>query len=239
MKILIKVLFIIIFILPFFIYGQNVENVKHIKERTSFKLYWFVMVETGPSWSHTDLAKNKFLPDLNNNGYNIQFGGGLQFSPVFSIYDKYGYGSITDGNYNVISPTEGLNACWGRDMGSEITYFENNTNLNINLSNLFSGYRDRTVNIGIHLGLGFTWWKSTTFDLNTGVEIANSGNIRIRNFSIPVGINIDFRINHLVNFYVDQSYVWNNNDLVDGVKSDTMKLKDLWSHLNIGIRFKF
>ena len=213
---------------------------KQKKERsTSFTPYWMIMAEIGPSWSHTDLAKNQYMPDFNYMGYNGQIGVGRQLSPVFSLYLKGGYGSVSDGKENVTSPTSGLNAQWGRDMSSEFTYFEENLNLGINLSNLFAGYNDRTVNFGIHFGVGASQWKSTTSDLNTGVELANSGDSRTTSITVPAGVNVDFRVSDLVDLYVDYTYVWNNDDLIDGVEHGAMQVyDDVWSHFNLGIRFK-
>ena len=213
---------------------------KQKKERsTSFSPYWLIMAEIGPSFSHTDLAKNQWLPDFNYIGYNGQIGLGRQLSSVFSLYLKGGYGSVSDGKENVASPTDGLNAQWGRDMSSEFTYFEENLNLGINLSNLFAGYRDRTINFGIHFGVGASQWKSTTHDLNTGVELANSGDSRTTSLTVPGGVNIDFRVSEVVDLYVDYTYVWNNNDLIDGAEHGAMQVyDDVWSHVNLGIKFK-
>ncbi len=213
---------------------------KQKKERsTSFSPYWMIMAEIGPSFSHTDLAKNQYMPDFNYIGYNGQLGLGRQFSPVFGLYLKGGYGSVSDGKEKDASPTSGIDAQRGRDMSSEFTYFEENLNLGINLSNLFAGYRDRTVNFGIHLGVGASQWKSTTSDLNTGIEIANSGDSRTTSLTIPGGVNIDFRVSDLVDLYVDYTYVWNNNDLIDGAEHGAMQVyDDVWSHFNLGIKFK-
>jgi len=213
---------------------------KQKKERsTSFSPYWTIMAELGPSFSHTDMAKNQYMPDFNYVGYNGQIGVGRQFTSVISLYLKGGYGSVSDGKEKVTSPTDGLNAQWGRDMSSEFTYFEENLNLGINLSNLFAGYRDRTVNVGIHVGVGASQWKSTTYDLNTGVELANSGDSRTTSLAVPGGVNVDFRVSELVDLYVDYTYIWNNSDLIDGAEHGAMQVKDdVWSHFNLGIRFK-
>ena len=75
---------------------------KQKKERsTSFSPYWMIMAELGPSFSHTDLAKNQFAPDFNYVGYNGQIGLGRQLSSVFSLYLKGGYGSVSDGKEKV------------------------------------------------------------------------------------------------------------------------------------------
>ena len=74
---------------------------KQKKERsTSFSPYWIIMGEIGPSFSHSDLAKNQYLPDFNNVGYNGQLGFGRQFTSVISLYLKGGYGSIKDAKDN-------------------------------------------------------------------------------------------------------------------------------------------
>jgi tetratricopeptide (TPR) repeat protein len=234
-------IFSLILAFPITMIGQDDgEATKEKKERsTSFAPYWMIMAEIGPSFSHSDLAKNEYLPDFNNIGYNGQIGFGRQFTSVISLYLKGGYGSIQDAKDNVTSPTDGLNAMWGRDMSSEATYFEENLNLGINLSNLFAGYRDRTVNIGLHVGVGASQWKSTTYDKNTEAEIANSGTDRTMSLTVPGGVNVDFRVSELVDLYVDYTYVWVNNDLVDGAEHGAMQVyDDVWSHFNLGIKFK-
>ncbi len=234
-------IFSLILAFPVSMIAQDDEGAeKQKKERsTSFAPYWMIMAEIGPSFSHSDLAKNQYLPDFNNIGYNGQLGLGRQFTSVISLYLKGGYGSIKDAKDNVTSPTDGLNAMWGRDMSSEATYFEENLNLGVNLSNLFAGYRDRTVNIGLHVGVGAAQWMSTTYDKNTDVEIANSGTSRTNSITVPGGVNIDFRVSELVDLYVDYTYVWVNNDLVDGAEHGAMQVyDDVWSHFNLGIKFK-
>ncbi|RLD87121.1 MAG: hypothetical protein DRJ02_07135 [Bacteroidetes bacterium] len=212
---------------------------KEKKKKESFSPYWTIMAEVGPGWSHTDLAKNGWLPDFNYIGYNGQIGFGRQFGSVIGLYLKGGYGSIKDGKENVYSDTQGLNAQWGRDMSSEFTFFQENLNLSVNLSNLFAGYHDRTVNFGVHLGVGASQWKSTTSDLNTGQEITNSGDSRTNSISVPGGVNVDFRVSDVVDLYVDYTYVWNNDDMVDGVERGSMQVyDDVWSTFNLGIKFK-
>jgi outer membrane protein OmpA-like peptidoglycan-associated protein/Tfp pilus assembly protein PilF len=234
-------IFSLILAFPIAMIGQDDGGDKKEKKEksTSFSPYWMIMAEIGPSWSHSDLAKNQYLPDFNKIGYNGQLGIGRQFTSVISLYLKGGYGSIKDAKENVTSPTDGLNAVWGRNMSSEATYFEENLNLGINLSNLFAGYRDRTVNVGLHLGVGASQWKSTTYDMDTDIEIANSGDSRTTSLTVPGGVNVDFRVSDLVDLYVDYTYVWVNNDLVDGAEHGAMQVyDDVWSHFNLGIKFK-
>jgi outer membrane protein OmpA-like peptidoglycan-associated protein/Flp pilus assembly protein TadD len=231
-------IFSLILAFPLSIFSQD-DGGKKEKKKESFTPYWTIMAEVGPSWSHTDLAKNNWLPDFSNIGYNGQIGFGRQFGSVFGMYLKGGYGSVKDAKDNVTSPTPGLNAQWGRDMSSEFNFFEEHLNFSFNLSNLFGGYHDRTVNFGVHLGVGAAQWKSTTYDKNTGQEIANSGDSRTNSLAVPGGINVDFRVSELVDLYVDYTYVWVNNDTVEGVEHGAMQVyDDVWSHFNLGIKFK-
>ena len=232
-------IFSLILAFPLSTFAQDDSGVKKEKKKESFSPYWTIMAEVGPSWSHTDLAKNGWLPDFNYIGYNGQIGFGRQFGSVIGLYLKGGYGSLKDGKENVYSNTPGLNAQWGRDMSSEFTYFQENLNLSFNLSNLFAGYHDRTVNFGVHLGVGASQWKSTTYDLNNGIELANSGDSRTNSISVPAGVNVDFKVSDLVDLYVDYTYVWNNDDMIDGVERGSMQVyDDVWSTFNLGIKFK-
>ncbi|MCB2206758.1 MAG: hypothetical protein KQH67_00565 [Bacteroidetes bacterium] len=235
-------IFSLILAFPITMIGQDDGEVEKTRKekKASFSPYWMVIGEMGMAWSHTDLAKNDWLPDYSRIGYNGQLGFGRQFTPVIGLYLKGAYGSLNDGKENVSSPTPGINAMYGRDMSSEFTYFKESLNLGINLSNLFAGYRDRTVNFGVHLGVGAAQWQSTTYDLNSGVEIANSGDSRTNSIAVPGGVNVDFRVSELVDLYVDYTYTWNNTDMIDGVEHGAMQVyDDVWSHVNLGIRFKF
>ncbi len=66
-------------------------------------------------------------------------------------------------------------AQWGRDMRFLADYYGGNINVGINLSNLISGYNDRLIDFGIHVGFGQTQWQSQTFDLATDDVIASAG----------------------------------------------------------------
>lgn len=222
------------------------------KKSSSFSPYWFIEGEIGPSWSHADLSAYDFAPDFSRTKFNGAIGFGRQLTSVFSVYADFERGFFAGEKKNVPTMTV-PNAQWGRDMYFEADYFGANLNVGINLSNLISGYNDRLIDFGIHLGVGQSQWKSYTYDLTTDVEIASNGikgtksggtgnGISDRNidFTVPVGFNVNFNVSEKWDVYGDYSYTWMDTDHADGVIHGAMEVKnDVYSHFNIGARFKF
>ncbi len=222
------------------------------KQNTSFSPYWFLQGEVGPTWSHSDLAKYGFAPDLSQTNINGALAFGRQLSPIFDAYAKFERGFVKGEKENV--PTSIIpNAQFGRDMYFKSDYYGGSLNLGINLSNLFAGYNERLVDFGIHLGVGQVQWKSVTYDMNTDAELARNGykgiksggtanGISERNvdLTVPVGFDVTFNVSDKWDIYGDYSYNWMTTDYADGVLKGAMEVKnDVYSYFNIGARYKF
>ncbi len=239
--------------LPLSFMAQEEQGDKEAKKKSSsFTPYWYFEGEIGPSWSHADLSQYDFAPDFSHTNINGAIGFGRQLTSVFSVYGDLERGFFEGEKKNVPTLTV-PNAQWGRDMRFEADYFGGNLNVGINLSNLIAGYNERLVDFGLHLGVGQAQWKSKTYDLATDVEINSCGykgtknggtgkgiNERNVDLTVPVGFNIDFHVSDKWDVYGDYSYTWMQTDYADGVVHGAMEVKnDVYSHFNIGARFKF
>ena len=238
--------------LPLSFIAQEEGDKETKKKSSSFTPYWYFEGEIGPSWSHADLSQYHFAPDFSHTNINGALGFGRQLTSVFSVYGDIERGFFEGEKKNVATMTV-PNAQWGRDMRFEADYFGGNLNVGINLSNLIAGYNERLVDFGLHLGVGQAQWKSRTYDLNTDLMInecgykgtkngGTGGGISERNvdLTVPVGFNIDFHINDKWDVYGDYAYTWMATDYADGVVHGAMEVKnDVYSHFNIGARFKF
>lgn len=245
------VLIALLAIVPLSFFGQNADEGKSEKN-SSFSPYWHISAEIGPTWSHADVSKYTFAPDFGRTNINGGLGFGRQFSPVFNVYGLLMRGFFEGEAENV--PTWSIpDAQYGRDMYFENDYYGGNLNVGINLSNLFAGYKDRLVSFNMHLGVGQIQWKSVTYDLNTDAELMRHGyegvksggtakGISERNvdLTVPAGLDINFNISDKWDIYGDYTYNWTDTDYADGVIKGEMEVKnDVYSHFNIGARYKF
>ncbi len=238
--------------IPLIMTAQGSGDEKENKQNTSFTPYWFLQAEIGPTWSHADIAKYGFAPDLGQTNINGAFAFGRQLSPIFDAYAKFERGFFKGEKENV--PTTIIsNAQFGRDMYFKNDYYGGSLNLGINLSNLFAGYNDRLVDFGIHLGVGQVQWKSVTYDMNTDAELSRNGyegiksggtangiNERNVDFTVPAGFDISFNVSDKWDIYGDYTYNWMTTDYADGVLKGAMEVKnDVYSYFNVGARYKF
>ncbi|MBZ0242114.1 MAG: hypothetical protein K8F24_02755, partial [Bacteroidales bacterium] len=247
-----KALLIALFaIMPLAFFGQNADEGK-TENKSSFSPYWYITGELGPTWSHADISKYNFAPDFSNTNINGALGFGRQLSPIFNVYAKIERGFF-DGERKQVPTYSVPDALFGRDMRFENDYYGGNLNVGVNLSNLFAGYKDRLVSFNIHLGVGQAQWKSKTFDLNTDAELMSNGykglksggtangiNERNVDLTVPAGLDINFNLSDKWDIYGDYTYNWMTTDHADGVVKGAMEVKnDVFSHFNIGARYKF
>ena len=146
------------------------------------------------------------------------------------------------------------------------TFMEGNLNLTFNLNNLFFGYNPRRVfNLIPHVGIGAIGYKAgaVTKTNPTVLPTANSPfplaakTDREWTYTIPVGAELNFNVARKLDIYLDYTYTFAGNDKLDQVEKvfedyvdntttisarrvdDIAIIKDMYSHLNLGLRFKF
>jgi len=50
--------------------SENDTEIDVKKKEIAFSPYWYIQGEIGPSWSHADLSRYSFFPDLNHTNIN-------------------------------------------------------------------------------------------------------------------------------------------------------------------------
>ncbi len=246
-------IFTMIIAFPLTFVGQDADKAeKKEKKSSSFSPFWFGQLDVGAASSHADLAKYGLAPDVNNLSINGSGAFGRQFTSVISAYVRGGRGFVKGEKKNV--PTMSVpNAQFGRDMYFDMDYFDGSVNVGVNLSNLFAGYKERTVNVGIHAGVGQAHWKSRLYEQGTDIRLRTMGfkgtkdggtgsGISERNVEliVPVGANVDFRLNDSWDIYADYNLNFMDTDYADGIEHGEMQVyNDMYSTFNVGARFKF
>ncbi len=231
----------VLMVLPLAFYAQNASSGKKDKQKTekkakmskeSFSPYLFGQAEFGSSWSHAEVASTLVVPDFRKNvfvgaGY---FAVGWQFLPWMNVYGGlnrgYAKGFLAAGSKKskyMINPAH--------DYRFTSDFFGADLNLGFNLSNLISGYKVRKISFGVHAGLGQSQWKSKLIDETLGIPVvvhgykgnteSHNGGISNRKVSltVPVGVNVNYRLNDNWDIYGDYTYTWLDTDLLDGVVS--------------------
>ena len=232
----------VLMVLPLAFYAQNASSGKKDKQKTekkavmpkeSFSPYLFGQAEFGSSWAHAEVASTLVVPDFRKNvfvgaGY---LAVGWQFLPWINVYGGlnrgYAKGFLAAGSKKskyMINPAH--------DYRFISDFFGVDLNLGFNLSNLISGYKVRKISFGVHAGLGQSQWKSKLIDETVGVTVVENGyknntdshNGGISNrkvaLTVPVGVNVNYRLNDNWDIYGDYTYTWLDTDLLDGVVSN-------------------
>jgi len=243
---LLLVAFLAIFPLTF--YGQSADEQKkeEPKATASFSPYWYLTGDIGAAWHHGDLAQYGFSPDFSYTKINGRIGGGYQFGSIIGLNGKLGRGYLG-------GRKDGLNA--------EIDYndyFEGTLNMTFNVWNLVFGYNpDALFTFAPHIGVGQIQWKVRTIDYTTKALIAqygykdvtgsNNGNgIAKRKvaLTLPIGADLNFRVNDKWDIYGDYTFSFVDSDVLDGqanglYKGDKPVKGDMYAIFNVGARYKF
>ncbi len=251
-SLLTKVLFFSLFMaVPLMFFGQvstTAKKAPKTQKSTSFTPHLFIQGDFGSSWPNAEAATTNYVPDFRQFQVNGDLAFGWQFLSWMNAYINATRGFL--GGQRAISKNT-YPTFPGRALNFDADYYGGDINLGFNLSNLFAGYKDRTVNFGIHAGLGQNQWKSRTFDKTTGTYLASHGykgnsdshNGGIHNrkvaLSVPLGANVDFRVNDKWDLFADYTYTWLDTDLLDGVVSGYGNSgRDGYTRANIGARLK-
>jgi len=250
-------------VLPLAFYAQNSSSGKTDKQKTenktqsaknSFSPYFFGQAQFGASWSHAEVASTLAFPDFSNKNVFVGTGSlafGWQFLPWLNVYGGLNRG-YAKGFLDHTADRIKLMPNWAHDYRFTSDYYGADLNLGFNLSNVFGGYKNRLIDVGLHVGLGQSQWKSILYDETLKVPIAShgySGNADSHNggisnrkvsMTVPVGVNVNYNINDKWAVYGDYTYTWLDTDLLDGVVSNYGNFgNDATLSASLGVRYKF
>ncbi len=244
-------IFSLIMAMPLAFYAQDGgDNAKKEKKSNGFSPYLFLQGDLGATWFHGDLARYGLAPDLKYTNIDGTVGLGFQFLPWMKAYGTLGRGFLGGEQVNILWRHTNAPAY---DLYMDNDYYEGTLQLGINLMDLFGGNKDRFFEIGIHGGAGQNQYKARTYDLNTDKRFRTSGfkgqknqfagngiNGRKVVLTVPVGVDLNFRASEKIDIYADYQYNWMDTDYADNFYHGEQIFKnDMYSHLNLGIRFNF
>ncbi|MBC35243.1 MAG: hypothetical protein CL663_04275 [Bacteroidetes bacterium] len=209
-----KVLLVFLLALvPLMFYGQESKN--------TFAPYWYLKGSIGPTSNYTDLGS----PNINIAG---ELGIGYQFTPILGFSTKFNR-TFLDGE--------------GRGMYFDADMFGAHFQLDVSLSNLIFGYKDRDINFRTFVGYGQTRHKSRSWTQSKNAQLSHIGyGDRNIAFTIPFGIGIDYIINDRWSATVDASLTYTDTDLLDTnypYRKPWNENNDMYSYLGIGAAYKF
>lgn len=237
-------------ILPVSFYAQG-HQTKPVEK------YFYLFAEGGLSINHTDLANYGFVPFYQNGGfvwndgyvfknYDGMVGLGYQFGKVVGLNAKFGTGTLSGEKHNQELTPIGLTKKYYDLQLNKTTFMEANLNLTFNLSNLFFGYNPRRVfNFIPHLGIGGIRYHAgqvKNLGYTPAVEVLAAKNDAEMTFTVPVGAELNFNVAPKLDIFVDYTFTWAGNDKLDQTAKtvdDIQIINDMYSHLNLGLRFKF
>ena len=241
----------LIMAIPLTFYAQDGgTSTKKEKKSTSFSPYFFLQGEIGGANFNGDLYQYKVAWDWRYVGLDGYLGGGYQFLSWMKAYGKIGRG-FTGGQNRGAHPNNGAPI----GLYCDIDYFDANLNLGFGLINMIAGYQDRMVKLNLHAGVGQAQYKTRTYLLSndnrwatsgykgqTGSQSGNGISGRKVVLTVPVGMELAFRVSPKVDIYGDYTYSWMDTDYADNVKSQTKGFftkNDYFSSFNLGLRYNF
>lgn len=169
-------------------------------------------------------------------GMNGHLGVGYKFDEYIGLKANVGYGSFNGGYEN-------LNL-------EELNYFETNINFTLDLTNAILGYNpDRKFSAIPHIGLGQIQYRinltnadgSTYFkDGFSKDSNVNKGGLNGRKTiaTIPMGLELNYKINPQWNVYLDFTSNYTDSDLIDGLKPGDHH-NDWFYSINLGANYVF
>lgn len=244
---------------PVMFYGQNTTNKKNKKSEknkattTVFAPYFFFQGDFGFSWPSADVSTTHIVPDLRGNVINVDgnVAVGYQFNSWINVYGNF-YRGFANGR--LWSQKNKLPRLTGKNLLFKSDFFGPDLNLGVNMSNVFAGVKDRKFFVGAHVGLGQVQWKMKLFDYVTnhfyeaiGYDDAydnymskigsgfqgNGYHKRKIAMDIPLGVNVNYKINDKWTLYGDYTYSWLDTDILDGITSGG---HDALLRANVGLR---
>lgn len=227
--------------------------------------YFYISAEGGLSINHTDLANYGGVPFYQENKFMIDdylfhnFDGGLslgyQLGKVIGLNGKFLTGTLSGEKHHQALSLIGQEGTYYDLQLDKTKFMEANLNLTFNLSNLFFGYNPRRVfNFIPHVGIGGIRYHAGAVNQISPLASDNGqgGTTQLlpskendpaeMTFTVPVGAELNFNVAPKLDIYVDYTFTFAGNDKLDQVtkaKDDIQVINDMYSHVNLGLRYKF
>ena len=234
---------------------EKKEKQTRKEKRADFDKFFYLNINAGANWNHTDIAVNKWFPPTDSwrLGYGAYFG--WQFSPIWGTRLKFSNGLLNGAKENeVLLPTQSQSA-WYQASVTDI-----HLDLTIDIINLLAGYKERPVSLFVHGGIGQSQWKTKSYDKASGAEWRNNGygndvpqmtgdghgsgdgvaSDRTRTFNVPFGGGVQFHVSPKVDITLDFDVKVVDSDRLDTWTKGSMAIKkDMYSTNTIGVSYKF
>ncbi len=261
-----KALFLsLLLALPLMFYGQTTNNQKDKKKdvkktEANFTPYFFLQGDFGFSWPWADVSTTHIVPDFRSNVINVNgnIALGYQFNSWMNVYGNFNRGFA---NGRLSAGKNSLPRLGGTSLLFKSDFFGPDLNLGFNMSDVFAGVKDRRFYVGAHVGLGQVQWKMKLYNGVTNAFYEALGynnaydNTMAKSYSgfqgkginkrkvamdIPVGVNLNYKINDSWTIYGDYTYSWLDTDILDGIASgghDALVRANIGARLNLGSVF--
>lgn len=227
LKIKVYISFLIIF-LPFYAISQDTV--------CKFSPHWYLNINVGASYSHTDIAKYIDFPewpDFNNISPGLEIGFGRQLLPAFGLSVSF---------YRGFLKGESLNGDY-----FESDLYDYKLNATINFNKLFNNSSNSMLNFYATVGIGQAQYKTKVIDergttlygyYNSLGDLKGTGIEGRRIVMIfPISLGLDFKLSEKIQLYADFTLKITNSDLIDGkIKGND---NDNYNFTSIGIRYNF
>ncbi|MBR6878139.1 MAG: hypothetical protein IKM95_01990 [Bacteroidales bacterium] len=248
---------VIMAILPVTFYAQG-------RQTKPVERYFYIFAEGGLSINHTDLANYGFIPFYQEGKFMIDdyvfhnfdgtVGLGYQFGKVIGMNAKFGTGTLGGEKRHQLLTPIGLSQNYYNLQLEKTTFMEANLNLTFNLTNLFFGYNPRRVfNFIPHIGVGgirYHAGKVNHFNTLSTASGEGAGTTEVlpaktdatMTYTVPVGAEINFNVAPKLDIFVDYTFTYAGDDALDQTTKavdDIQVINDMYSSLNLGLRFKF
>jgi tetratricopeptide (TPR) repeat protein len=221
------------------------------EKRAQFDKYFFVNLNAGIMFNHTDIAIDKFPGPANS--YRFGYGGifGWQFHPVWGIRAQVNAGKLFG---------EREREWW---LNYDKVYYEANIfdydlDLTINFSNLISGYNpDRFLDVYGILGAGQAQWKTEAYESSTDILIRQNGidpptqspggagtedgfGDRTLVLEGVTGLGLGFHVSPKIDLNIEYELKFVDSDRLDNFKNGSGPVyTDMYGYGSLGVTYKF
>ena len=221
------------------------------KRQQLFDNYFFVNLNAGLNFNHTDIALDRFIAPTDS--WRFAYGGmfGWQFHPIWGVRAQ-----VTAGKLNGQRDRE-----WWLPYDNvyyKANIFDYHLDLTINFSNLISGYNpDRILDVYAIAGIGQAQWKTEAFDGNTDVLLRQNGydpatqqpggdgtekgfGDRTMVWEATPGIGFAFNLSPSFNLNIEYQLKFVDSDRLDNFKNGAAPVYcDMYSYGSLGLTYKF